>query len=71
MIEGIASSFVGNNSFAGLSGEFESDDSESFGDVKETNIVGDITDNGYDSVELVILMLGVVVVGEMSDDAGQ
>ena len=71
MIESVASSFAGNNSFAGFGGEFEGNNSEAFGNVEETDVVGDGTDNGYDSFELVILVLGIFVIGEVSDDAGQ
>ena len=71
LIESVASSFAGNNSFAGFGGEFEGDNSESFRNVEETDIVGDSTDNGYDSFELVILVLGIFVIGEVSDNAGQ
>ena len=71
LVEGVAGSLVGSDSSASLSGEFEGDDSESFRDVEETDVVGDATDDGYDSFELVILVLGVAVVGEVFDDAGQ
>ena len=71
LVEGVAGSLVVSDSSAGLSGELESDDSESFRDVEETDVVGDATDDGYDSFELVILVLGVAVVGEVFDDAGQ
>lgn len=71
LIESVASSFTSNNSFAGFWGEFEGHYSESFGESEETDIIGDGTDDSYNSFELVILVLGIFVVGQVSDNAGQ
>lgn len=71
LVPSVAGSLVGSDSSSGLSSEFEGNDSESFGDVEETDVVGDATDDGYDSFELVILVLRVAVVRKVFDDAGQ
>lgn len=69
LVESVAGAFVGSDSFASFRGELKSSDSESFGNVEETDVVGDGTNNGYDSFELVIFVLGVAVIGKVSDDA--
>lgn len=51
--------------------EFESDDSESLGDVEETDIVGDCAHHGYNAcVEFGLVLRGdVVILGKMTDNA--
>lgn len=67
---GLASSF--NNSLPGSSGELKSSNSESLGDIKESDIVGDSANNGYDSGVKLSLSFGDggAILTKMSCDSG-
>ena len=70
LVESEATALSGCNSVSGSSCELEGTDPESFGDIKESDIVGDGADDSDDAFELVIILEGRVAIGgEMLGDA--
>lgn len=72
LVEGVGGSLGLVDSVFGSLGEFEGADSESFGDVDESGVVGDVADDGDDSVvELGFALRDLGVVGgEVLDNPG-
>jgi hypothetical protein len=71
LIEGVAGSLGSGNSASGGGGELEGDNLKSFGDIEESDVVGDGSDDGDEAVELAgSFSEGGSVLGEESGDAG-
>ena len=71
LIEGVTGSLGSSDSVSGGLGEFKSNDSESFGYVEESGIIGDGSNNCDYAFELIGLMLRISVFGEMFGDSGE
>lgn len=72
LIESVCLSSSSKDSLSGSSGELESSNSESLGDVEEPDIVGDGTNNGNNSGVVLGLALSnsSAILTEMSGDSG-
>ena len=62
-------SFGSSDSVSGSSGKFESNNSESFGNIEESVIVGDSSNKGDNAFKLVVFELRVAVMTEGLDNA--
>lgn len=72
LVEGVDLAASCNNPLTGSSGELKGGDSESLGDVEESDIVGDCADDGDDPGVVLGLLVGdgSAVLPEVPDDPG-